>query len=107
MGYFSNGTEGISYQEQYCFQCIHNEQEHGCPIWFLHALHNYEECNKPESFLHTLIPRSKNGLGNAECSMFLPTLEDRTSTAHASRCPLCDEPYHGAMCRGVPINDVP
>lgn len=104
MGYFPNGTAGESYHEEYCSKCLHDQQEGGCPIWFLHGLHNYDECNKPESFLHVLIPRSKDGIGNRECSMFLPSLEDQVSLAHASRCPVCDEPYHGAMCGGVSIN---
>ena len=69
MGYFSNGTEGEMYQDTYCAKCIH---EKGCPVWGLHLLHNYDECNKPDSFLHLLIPRSETGLSNEQCSMFVP-----------------------------------
>jgi hypothetical protein len=72
MGYFSNGTEGMLYEERYCSRCIHADPEHACPIWMLHGLHNYEECNKPSSFLHVLIPRSKDKLDNEQCSMFVP-----------------------------------
>lgn len=68
MGYFSNGTEGEMYVEEYCSKCIHNE---ACPVWGLHLMHNYEECNKDGSFLHVLIPRSKDGLRNERCAMFV------------------------------------
>lgn len=71
MGYFSNGTEGMDYEEQYCRRCLHNGPPGGpgCPIMLLHLIHNYDECNKEDSFLHTLIPRS--GIKNEQCSMFI------------------------------------
>ena len=73
MGYFSNGTEGELYYEQWCAKCIHNEPEGAyCPVWALHMEHNYAECNKPESFLHVLIPRTEDHLGNKRCAMFIP-----------------------------------
>lgn len=72
MGYFSNGTEGEMYEDRWCSRCIHRDDQRGCPIWMLHHLHNYEECNKPDSFLHVLIPRSKDDLSNERCSMFVP-----------------------------------
>lgn len=72
MGYFSNGTEGESYFERYCSRCIHDDEEKGkyCPIWNLHLLYNYQECNNKESMLHTLIPRNDGG-GNDVCTMFV------------------------------------
>lgn len=72
MAYFSNGSEGECYFEHYCSRCLHDNVEKGinCPIWGLHLLYNYAECNKADSFLHTLIPRRKDG-GNAQCSMFV------------------------------------
>jgi len=73
MGYFSNGTEGMCYEEDYCSRCIHNNKDGPyCPVWTLHMLHNYDECNKPDSFLHMLIPRSNDGLVNEQCRMFVP-----------------------------------
>ena len=42
MGYFSNGTEGISYQEHYCYNCVNFRNKEGvpytegCAIWDLH-----------------------------------------------------------------------
>lgn len=71
MAYFSNGSEGEWYFETYCSKCIF-DRDNTCPIWGLHMLHNYEECNKPQSFLHQLIPRSKGGLGNEECKFYMP-----------------------------------
>ena len=73
MGYFSNGMEGEDYHERYCAKCIHDNEEKGigCPIWNLHLLHNYEDCNNPKSYLHFLIPRSTDDLSNERCTMFL------------------------------------
>jgi hypothetical protein len=67
MGYFSNGTEGDLYEEEYCSKCVHVD---GCAVWTAHMIHNYDECNKPESILHLLIPRSKGGSWNDKCAMF-------------------------------------
>lgn len=69
MGYFSNGTEGDSYEEKYCQKCIHSEKD--CPILVLHSVYNYEMCNKDNSFLDVLIPRSADKLKNERCKMFV------------------------------------
>ena len=61
MGYFANGTEGMEYEAKYCDRCVHNLEEHGCPVWAAHMLWNYEECNKPDSILYKMIPRKKDG----------------------------------------------
>lgn len=76
MGYFSNGTEGEMYEARYCRRCLHNGPPDGpgCPIMLLHLIHNYDECNKDDSFLHVLIPRSKYHLGNEQCTMFVDKL---------------------------------
>lgn len=95
MGYFSNGTEGISYQDEYCSRCVHDDPDKGCPVWFLHMLHNYKECNNQESFLHILIPRSKDKCGNEECSMFIGKAGAPLFPTHCDRCGL---PYHGGAC---------
>lgn len=68
MGYFSNGSEGEGYEEEYCSRCEHQD---GCAVWLAHMLYNYDECNKENSILHLLIPRSKDHLGNERCSMFI------------------------------------
>ena len=74
MGYFSNSSEGAAYEAKYCNGCIHDDVENGngCPILLLHLLYNYDECNNKDSFLHVLIPRSKDGIGNEQCTMYLP-----------------------------------
>lgn len=70
MAYFSNSTEGLAYEDQYCDHCIHQHQDDGgCMVMFIHSLYNYQECNKKDSILHILIPRDKSG-NNLECSMF-------------------------------------
>jgi len=68
MGYFSNGTEGMYYYEKYCEKCVHDIDE-DCPVWLLHQLYNYDECNNPDSFLHVLIPR--DGVYNEKCKLFV------------------------------------
>jgi len=73
MGYFPNGESGRDYQEQYCSRCVHwppNPDDGGCTVWLLHLMNNYNECNKPDSYLHTLIPR--DGIENKRCTMFHP-----------------------------------
>ena len=73
MGYFSNGTEGDLYFEQWCSRCVHDNQDEDifCPIWNLHLAHNYEDCNKADSYLHVLIPRSGDKCSNERCTMFV------------------------------------
>lgn len=73
MGYFSNGTEGEDYFERYCARCIHDNYDKDifCPIWNLHLLHSYDDCNKPDSYLHALIPRNKDDGSNLRCTMFV------------------------------------
>ncbi len=72
MGYFSNGTEGMDYESQYCDRCVHQGPPDGpgCMVWMLHMLHNYDECNNDDSWLHILIPRTKDKLDNEQCTMF-------------------------------------
>lgn len=74
MGYFPNGTEGEAYEAHYCAKCIHRDGpdgKSGCSVMLAHLLHNYDECNKPDSILHLLIPRVKDGIGNERCTMFI------------------------------------
>ena len=71
MAYFSNGTEGSIYHNQYCSSCIHDVDE-DCAVWMLHLLHNYEQVEDKqwEEVLDALIPRSSDGLSNLECNLF-------------------------------------
>lgn len=83
MAYFSNGSEGMGYEEHYCMRCMHRgpEEGPGCPVWFLHLQWNYDACNgqEPEAepiekvkyvALNSLIPRSADGCHNEQCTMF-------------------------------------
>jgi len=72
MGYFSNGSEGCAYEARYCDRCIHQagpDGKSGCAVWLAHLIHNYKECNKPDSILHLLIPRE--GVWNEQCKLFI------------------------------------
>ena len=81
MGYFSNGSEGMDYEAQYCDKCSHQngpDGKSGCAVWLAHMLKNYEECNNEDSILHLLISRTKTG--NGACLMFNPdraTIEEQ------------------------------
>lgn len=69
MGYFANSTEGLVYEERYCWRCVHNLDEYSCPVWEAHLLWNYDECNNKDSVLHKMIPR--NGITNEQCIFFV------------------------------------
>jgi hypothetical protein len=69
MGYFSNGTEGMQYESEYCEECVHYKD---CAVWEAHMLRNYDESNNKDSILHILIPCSEDGLFNKRCRMFIP-----------------------------------
>lgn len=73
MGYFPNGTAGMAYAEKYCDQCVHQHPEQGCPVMNAHLLWNYEDCNNSRSRLHSMIPRSNDGLTNEQCIFFADT----------------------------------
>lgn len=87
MAYFSNGTEGLLYEERWCASCVHAKlkaETGGCSVWLAHLLRNYDQCNKPDSILHVLIPRSKDGLTNLKCTMHITREEvKRVRREHA------------------------
>ena len=76
MGYFSNGTEGMMYEEQYCSRCVHQDAGHdGCPVWNMHLFYSYQLCNDKEHpgkvMLDMLIPPDKKHPSfNGQCTMF-------------------------------------
>lgn len=70
MGYFSNGTEGGIYFEDYCCRCEHDTNE-DCPVWSAHLLYAYNGSEDAKHILDMLIPRSKDGLENKQCLMFM------------------------------------
>lgn len=80
MAYFPNATAGMDYEDRYCSRCVHHaDPDKGCVVLLLHALHNYDECNNPTSFLHILIPRSAERLDNEQCRMFIPSPDSATA----------------------------
>jgi hypothetical protein len=75
MGYFSNGTEGDMYEEEYCYKCLNFDEEKGCPIMNLHLVWNYEAISSKgdaikKYALDWFIPPNKDGMFNQQCRMF-------------------------------------
>lgn len=74
MGYFSNGSEGSSYEAQYCARCVHRngpDGTSGCAVMLAHILYAYKECGEgshAEEILSLLIPRGE--IWNEQCGMF-------------------------------------
>lgn len=85
MAYFSNGTEGMDWEERNCVHCANarSEDDGGCPITDLHFEFNYEQGTKGKTaktikhFLDVLIPSEKKEWGTfaGKCSMFLDKKE--------------------------------
>lgn len=80
MGYFSNGSEGMGYEERYCNRCRNWREDpetgfEGCAIMDIHAEYNRaqfgntEESKTVKRILNMLIP-SKDGY-NQECRLFM------------------------------------
>ena len=69
MGYFSNGTEGFEYEAKYCENCLHNNEDIGCPIMTAHFIHNYTDSDDVQEILNIFIPR--DGIYNEQCKMFI------------------------------------
>jgi hypothetical protein len=73
MGYFSNGSEGDSYEAQYCSRCVHLPQsrDKGCPVFGAHFFYNYEQSTSAavKDILTMLIPRDERG-ANGQCALF-------------------------------------
>lgn len=84
VGYFSNGTDGMIFEEQWCSRCVHSDHRPGkeigdrdnppCPVWMAHLVFAYDLCNKTEDpgkqILEMLIEH-KDDCSN-ECKMFSP-----------------------------------
>lgn len=76
MGYFSNGTEGMSYEEEFCNRCVNVEISGVCPILDLHMRWNYDQHGDAEidkakkQALDLFIPRDANG-NNEKCRFFV------------------------------------
>jgi hypothetical protein len=88
MGYFSNGTEGEIYYEDFCSKCLHEHGRRHCAVWMAHLAKNYGECNNKDSILHMLIPRE--GIKNSKCLMFI----DKGLLSNLALQQFASEPEH-------------
>jgi len=66
MGYFSNGSEGMDYEHNYCSKCYWGDK--ACMIWLAHLEYQGDGHDK---ILDLFIPRAKDGLSNEICTMFM------------------------------------
>lgn len=103
MGYFANGAEGADYEAQFCARCVHEYEADGvgCAVLEAHMMFNYDECNKPNSILHLLIPRTSDGLGNKQCRMFKPRPVRRTRPDFFAE----DQAHPVADCAVDPVDE--
>ena len=107
MAYFSNGSEGRDYEEQYCSRCA-NHREHpdqpmgdvaDCAVWALHFDYNYEQGGKTKlgkaikNILDTLIPM--DGIYAGECSMFLERQDVVKQETYLEKLPFANGPVFG------------
>jgi hypothetical protein len=96
MAYFPNGTSGMCYEEQYCWNCVH-WNDGGCPVMDAHNLYNYDQlgdsdCAKSlRTLLGLLIPETKDGLGSEQCSMFRASANPEAEWAEQRR--LAEQPH--------------
>jgi hypothetical protein len=75
--YFSNGTEAMLYEGQFCEKCLHYSDETGCPVLNAHWIAASDKDAKfhindspARMVLDTFIPRDADGVNQA-CTMFL------------------------------------
>ena len=82
MGHFSNGTEGMLYEERYCSRCtFYGDDGADCPVLIAHALYNgvgvlpdsTDDQKKVKSVLDLFIPPGTPG--NEKCKMFSPEVQ--------------------------------
>ena len=74
MARFSNGAEGLYYQEEYCMGCINfkdrdDDMGVGCPVWDLHLFWVGKPEDEEKEILDYLIPShdTKKGVRNDKC----------------------------------------
>ena len=71
MAYFSNGSEGLDWQEANCVRCANADDLGACAIWDVHLMFNGEEPMRP--VLDALIPFGVTG--NGPCKVFRAAVE--------------------------------
>ena len=90
MAYFSNGSEGMDYEYQFCHKCVHygDDDGPGCPVMGAHMIfnsdqidstgeHNEEPAKSIHTILNMLIPAREDGFAD-QCSMFVEEKNDIT-----------------------------
>jgi len=110
MAYFSNGTEGMMYQAEYCDNCINYRERDPwpelkwCSIWDLHMHHNSDQNIKTKlgkaliNVLETLIPTDKETHFASECSMFIRADEvSEPEAEYRDKLLFTDEPTFGML----------
>jgi hypothetical protein len=103
MAYFPNGTSGMMYEEQFCWNCVHWSDEGGCPVMDAHNLYNYDQIGDDKAakslktILDLLIPETKDGLGAEQCSMFRASADPDADRAEQRRLAEQPERYERAM----------
>lgn len=109
MAYFPNGTAGMCYEEQYCANCVHfnGPNDASCQILLIHGLYNYDQCDDTpkgkavEVILDCLIPRTKDDLGNEQCSMFVEHEEPEEAAADRRRLAEQASKYRAIMAVAI------
>jgi len=94
MAYFYCGTEGADYENRYCANCIHGQDENkGCPVFSAHWLYSYQmagEENKEHPakiILDMLIPMTK-GNNPDVCALFAKYVEPPPGALERGETPL-------------------
>lgn len=81
MGYFSNGTEGMIFEDKNCLRCIHlgSPDGPGCPVMLASFIYNYDQMKegqeKLKGLLEILMPTDEDGFCR-RCAMFAEAVTD-------------------------------
>jgi hypothetical protein len=77
MGYFSNATEGMSFDEKYCAHCLNmpKREDRDCPVRSAHLLFAYEECGSTSNAKKILDMLIVPGPKGQRCAMFIDKRE--------------------------------
>jgi len=95
MGYFSNGTEHMMYDDQYCSKCHFQpdyEAEKDCPILAIHSMFNYDQHNEDDRgkelkwILDLFIPIRENGFSD-QCHFFIEKRVHEQTTLFTNELP--------------------
>ena len=98
MAYFSCGTEGADYENHYCANCVHGQDDESmCPVFQAHWLYAYQmaspKCKEHPAkiILDMLIPMTKDH-NPAQCALFHRYVEPPPGPLERGETPLFPEP---------------